>query len=183
MIESPLAEIFYKEFVDKDRIKMFYNGAVTHNITDAFTSQLEFEFENYKYHKIVKKRVFNIMVETLQNISKHSAINSKKHNTGYGTFVLYNDKKEFVILSANMITEKQMKLLEKNLGSVVNTSRTNLRELYKTKLIKGHISKKGGAGLGFIDIAKRASEKIEYDFIEFKPKQIIFLIKIRVKKF
>ena len=183
MIESPLAEIFYKEFVDKDRIKMFYNGAVTHNITDAFTSQLEFEFETYNYNKIVKKRVFNIMVEVLQNISKHSAINSKNHNTGYGTFALYNDKKEFVILSANIVNNKQKNILDKDLSVISNTNRIELRELYKNKLIKGRISKKGGAGLGFIDISKRASEKIEFDFIEFKPKQIIFLIKIRVKKF
>lgn len=183
MIESSLAEIFYKEFVDKDRIKLFYNGAVTHNITDAFTSQLEFEFKNFNYNKAVKKRVFNIMVEILQNISKHSAINSKNNNTGYGTFALYNDKKEFVILSANVVNKKQKDILEKNLNGIVGLPRTELRNLYKKQLVQGRISNKGGAGLGFIDISKRASENIEFDFIEFKPRQVVFLIKIRVKKF
>ncbi len=182
MKEAHLVKIFYHDFVDKDRVMMFYNGAITHNITDAFTMQLEHEFKGLPLVKRVKKRVFNLMVECMQNISRHSVFNNDTHDAGYGTFLVLNEDDSYILVSANLVNKEQERHLSKSLESINTKDRLSLKELYKKQLLEGAMSEKGGAGLGFIDIAKKASEKLEYDFVDYNGKYKIFLLKVIVSK-
>jgi len=48
--------------------------------------------------------------------------------------------------------------------------------LYKQQIKEGKLSEKGGAGLGFIDIAKKSGNKIEYQFKELTDDRFFFIV-------
>ncbi len=62
---------FHKMMVDK-RLTLAYEGEVTQEITKAFTSMTEKNLEKIEEDGKIKKKVYHVMVECLQNIYKHS---------------------------------------------------------------------------------------------------------------
>ncbi len=59
-------------------------------------------------------------------------------------------------------------------------SKEELRALYKEQLRGDPEEGSKGAGLGFMEIARRASKPIEFDFIDFDDKHAFFTLKASV---
>jgi hypothetical protein len=54
--------------------------------------------------------------------------------------------------------------LRSKIDHVNKRDREELKELYKSTITNGEFSPKGGAGLGFIEMAKTTGNKLEYSF-------------------
>jgi hypothetical protein len=66
-----------------NEINLVYEGEVTQEITKTFTSLTEKSLSKNAESNTVQKKVFNVMVECLQNISKHAdSLSEKKKNEG-----------------------------------------------------------------------------------------------------
>ena len=63
---------FYK-IMKESAVTFAYEGEITHEITKAFSSLAESHIALSNESNALQKRVFHVMVESLQNISKHSA--------------------------------------------------------------------------------------------------------------
>ena len=59
-------------------------------------------------------------------------------------------------------------------------SKEELKEFYKKTLNNGQMSKKGGGGLGMIDIARKTGEKLDYNFLEIDNKVSFFTLNIKI---
>jgi hypothetical protein len=46
----------------------------------------------------------------------------------------------------------------------------------------GRMSEKGGAGLGFIDIARKSGNKLDYEFKDINGKSTFFIINTKVSR-
>ena len=66
---------FHNMMVDK-KITLAYEGEVTQEITKAFTSMTERNLEKVEENGKIKKKVYHVMVECLQNISKQHHMNT-----------------------------------------------------------------------------------------------------------
>jgi len=51
-----------------------------------------------------------------------------------------------------------------------------LKQLYKQQMREGRLSDKGGAGLGFIDIARKTGEKLIFSFLEIDDINSFFVL-------
>jgi len=71
------------------------------------------------------------------------------------------------------------------LERVNNLSKEELNQLYKQKIKEGRLSEKGGAGLGFIDIARKTGQKLVYSFLKIDEEKSFFVLTttiLRVKE-
>ena len=68
-----------------------------------------------------------------------------------------------------------MNFLRTRIDNVNNQDREELKDLYKTTITNGEFTAQGGAGLGFIEMAKTAGNKLEYTF-EGLSKEVILSI-------
>ena len=57
-----------------------------------------------------------------------------------------------------------------------------LKELYKTTITNGEFSPKGGAGLGFIEMAKTTGSKLEYNFESLSKEYTLYTLRISMNK-
>ncbi len=62
---------FYED-LNRGNIIIVHHGMVNQELVRAFLSLAREKFRNTGDKKVVKKRVFNIMVECLQNINRHN---------------------------------------------------------------------------------------------------------------
>jgi len=171
----------------KNNINLAYEGEITHQITKAFTSLTENNMIRDEDYSSVQKKVFHVMVECLQNISKHAdnQFNFVTSKDGRGIFMVSKDEKEYNVTTGNVVKNDKIEELRTMLERVNNLSKEELNQLYKQKIKEGRLSEKGGAGLGFIDIARKTGQKLVYSFLKIDEEKSFFVLTttiLRVKE-
>ena len=63
--------------MQKDDLNYIYRGVFSQSITDGILSLAEANMEKAGESSKIKKRVFTIMVEGLQNITRHQEVDEK----------------------------------------------------------------------------------------------------------
>ncbi len=157
-----------------------FNGNVTSRLNDHTLSLAEDNFSHSDAPLKLKRRVFYVMIECLQNITKHQDTAGFGLNQGQGLFVLRQIDDAYIISSGNVVDNSKVDILRDRLKNVNYQDNDELGALYKKVLYEGSLSPKGGAGLGLIDIARKAGSKLAYDFKAIGVKQSFFYFQTKV---
>ena len=166
-----------------NNISLVYDGEINHNVIRAFTDLTNNELELKEEPNPVKKKVFNVMVESLQNISKHAeCIDYDNQKYGRGILLISESKEAYNVTTGNVIKSQSIKSISENIDIINSKNKEELRELFKTRLSTGRLSEKGGAGLGFIDIAKKSGNKLEYHFEKINEDYFFFILNSQISK-
>lgn len=125
------------------------------------------------------------MVECLQNIVKHAEDLNEKEEGGLrnnAIFLLGKNATEYIVTSGNPVRNSTIDFISGKLDQVNALDKEGLKELYKEVIKKGEISEKGGAGLGFIDMARKSGRKLEYSFEAINDDFAFFSLQITVPR-
>lgn len=170
----------YDEMV-RNGFSLVYLGEFNHQIMKMFTSMTESSMAKNDEEKSVKKKVFHVMVEILQNMTKHSDEYKEEEQIGNGLFIVGRKEDAYSIITANKITKDNIDDLRKSIDHINSLDKEELKNLYKKQMRFGMLSDKGGAGLGLIDIARKTGEKLTYQFLPLDDEYYFFLLQVRVK--
>ncbi len=170
----------HKTMRDQNLI-LVYEGEFTQEITKSVLAMAERNMDSMGEESSVKRKVFNVMVECLQNIVKHGE--GYKVEEGYeynAVFMIGKKGDEYIIASGNPLENGDVNGLKERLDRVNGLDKDGLKQLYKEIIKSTTISEKGGAGLGFVDMARKSGSKLEYDFIEMDDKRSFFTLKTTI---
>jgi hypothetical protein len=168
---------FYRSMKSHE-ITLVYEGEITHQITKAFTSLTESNMTKEEESGTVQRKVFHVMVECLQNISKHADDFSPEDYlfAGRGIFMVSKRETEYTVTTGNAIDNKRIDETRAMLDHINSLDKDELNELYKKQMKEGRLSDKGGAGLGFIDIVRKTGRKLDYHFLPITEQTSFFLL-------
>ncbi len=169
----------------EDKIILSYNGHFKFETIQFLIYKAKKEMDALGTEIAIKKKVVNIMVECLENIHKHSDLleSDDSLDLKYASKFSFEIKdNEYHINSGNVVLNNSIEKLKHKIDQVNQLDRSGLKKLYEQVITKTDISKKGGAGLGIIDIALKSSNKIEYDFEKLNNKYSYYNIHIKVTK-
>ncbi len=171
---------FYSSMRNSNVI-LVYQGEITHQITKAFTSLTENYMKKEQEGNSTQKKVFHVMVECLQNISKHADAMSEM-NAGIGSFLLTRTDDEYFITTGNVVSNEHVGKMKESLEKINSLSHDELKALYKHQIKEGRISNRGGAGLGFIDIAKKTGNKLGFSFEKINDEYSFFILSSTISR-
>lgn len=155
---------FYKG-MKRNHVLMMYEGEFSQDVTKSVLSMTENSFSADNVDETVKKKVYNIMMEALQNICKHEFKHSEQDlPNSESLFMISSTENEFHIVTGNAIQKNIIEIIKGKIDKVNSLDQDGLKLLYKEARLNSTISSVGGAGLGFIDIARKSGNKIEYHF-------------------
>ena len=163
---------FYQTMKNNE-ISLIYEGEITHAITKAFTSLAEQNMEQEDEQGSVQKKVFHVMVEFLQNIGKHAGDGARP---GRGIFMVSKGESEYNVTTGNVIENGKIEGLQKTLEHINSLGKPELKALFKKQIREGRLSDKGGAGLGFIDIAKKTGHPLNFRFLPINEEVSFFML-------
>jgi hypothetical protein len=171
---------YYQHMNNKD-VVLAYKGNVSGDVFNCILELAENKLEKIELRSKVKKKVFNILVEILQNIYHHFD-DMKNDNEEYYSVVFLLSKKEddYFIHTGNHVQVDRVLSLKQKIDNINAMSDFELKEVYRNRLNKGDISEKGGAGLGIIDIVRRSGEKLEYEFKSVNKSYSFFSLQVKV---
>jgi hypothetical protein len=168
-----------------------YCGYVTEpvltGVGDAVRQKLAFEDMDTK----TARSVFAVFVEQMQNIIRYSAEkdghapSSESSAAGptelrYGIITIGRDGGEFVVRAGNLVEKGDVKRLRGKLENIRKADKEELKAMYKETLRSGPEEGNKGAGIGLIEIARRASKPIEFDFVEADDRFAFFALEAEI---
>ena len=134
----------------------------------------------------LKKKVFNVLVECLQNLYHHIDSNDDQDRNftrieaKSALFMIAKKDNHFVIRTGNYIDNESAAELEKRLDTINGMDKDELKKYYQEVLNNGALSEKGTAGLGMIDIARKSGNKLEYQFLPINEQNSFFCLNIKI---
>ena len=154
--------------MNQENLGYIYRGKFNQEITDNILKLTETNLQRQEGQSKVKKRIYSIMVEGLQNITRHQddANDVEKIEESFGIFVIQKVDNLYFITTGNIVDDDAIPHLKALIEKINGLSKEELKAYYKQVLSDGSLSDKGGAGLGLIDMARKSGNKLFYNFRE-----------------
>ena len=160
----------------ENHIFMIYQGDISMNTIMPILSMVEKSLATHDVEMTTSKKVFIVLLEFLQNMSKHGLSVDNKQE---GLLLIGERDGQYLIGGSNYIDNEEKKRLEERLSKYVPMDKDGLNEAYKNILRKGDPDNTKGAGLGLIEISRRSSKQCEYNFQEFND-HVIFNMLLQI---
>lgn len=172
--------------MERNNILLSFKGEITSDLLTSILQIMENKMDNMQEEPKMKKKVYNVLVECLQNLYHHLddcadvvGINEKVRSA---IFMIGKLENKYSIFTGNYILNENIHGLKSRLDEVNSLTKEELKEYYKKVLNNGEMSLKGGGGLGMIDIARKTGEKLEYNFLDIDNKVSFFTLNIKVSQ-
>jgi len=161
-----------------------HKGAISAELITRVLEQVENELDIRNEKSKTRKKVYNVMVEALQNLFHHTEnapenINLGENEKKFAIFVLKKETTgDYSFTSGNFVFEHRVKFLKDRLDQINYLTSKELKLLYQLILNNEEYSDKGGGGLGLVDIAKRTGHEYGYSFHKQYNGHSFFCLKI-----
>ncbi|MBN1158142.1 MAG: SiaB family protein kinase [Bacteroidales bacterium] len=174
---------YYSE-LSKGDVILAYKGTISSELINDILEAVEKRLDEANEDSSIKKRIYNILVESLQNLFHHI----EEYHQGieedldpkFGVLVIERENGMYKVTTGNFISSKRIKFLKEKIDKINSLTRDELKDMYKFILNHQKLSLKGGGGLGLVDIARKSGKKLEYVFYGYNENYSFFNLTIKV---
>jgi hypothetical protein len=160
---------------------IFHQGDFSFDTIGLLLNKLKEEADMKNFAISHYKRLLIITIEMLENVIKYNDKYSDyqaKEKDHLPFFSIEMTDEQFVISAGNPILNSDISPLKDKIEVINSLDKEQLRELFRQTLVNGEFSKKGGAGLGLMEIAKTADSKITYSFTDINDKYSFYWLRV-----
>lgn len=160
-------------------IFLSYVGIVSQNLISSMTEILEKEIEETNIDLTMSTNIFTTFIELSQNIMNYGK-DKKNEFEPKGIVLVGCEDDKYYVLSRNLIDKKDKEVIQSRLDKISKQTNEEIRKEYKLLRKNGAQKHKKGAGIGFLEVAKRC-ESIEYLFHEASENKYHFTFKANIR--
>lgn len=129
----------------------------------------------------VAKKVYYLLVEGLQNITRHQPKTDDNDPYSGGFFLIQRKPEAYSITYGNTVMGETKDQLIARLEDISSKEPSELKEHYMDLLNNSGFSTKGGAGLGLVDMARKSSGLMHYDFKQTGDNEFFYYLNINIE--
>ncbi len=155
---------------------MAYNGQVSDELMVTLADLLKNRMKAMDDKKRTRT-VFSIFMEGMQNLVWHS---SGDDVAASGMVCISHQNEEISVVCGNRVHRDNAAKLEETLKELQSADKETIRQLYREGMSKSIDHDGPGAGLGLIEIARRASHPISFAFIDVDDAYVDFFLAARI---
>jgi len=171
----------FKSKLDQQGSVLTYCGAVSESMLAALGETLKQKMSATHTDMGLAKRVFSIFIELVQNIIRYSDARDEADPPGaapVGGFIMVGiEKGHYFVVCGNSVQNNKVDRLRARLEHLATLDREQIRQYYREKLREPPDEGSLGATIGLIEIARRSSLPIEYDFSPNDAETSFFCLK------
>jgi len=168
---------YYSE-LSGDNVLIAYKGNVSSELISNVLEAVETRMEDFSEDSKIRKKVYNVLVESLQNLYHHieelPPEMQKDFDQKFGILVVSKVDGQYKISTGNFIEEANIPELKNKIDKINSMNKDELKDMYKFILNHQRLSDKGGGGLGLVDIARKTGNKLDYKFNRYNDEYFFF---------
>lgn len=174
------------EYFKDHELVFWYNGPVSQILVVEIGNIIKKTIVESSDKKVIN-RIFSILVEQMQNIIKYSITEThgmdgkNKYVLRSGLIAVGIEKDFYTVISGNAVRNTDIPYISERLDRIISMSKDDQKEYYKEMRRKEPDERSLGAGLGFIEMARKASRPLEYRFTAIDANFSFFALKALVK--
>jgi uncharacterized protein DUF6272 len=158
-----------------------YQGPLSFSTIDWLLSEFKVAAQDHDLPFKTYKKMISVMIEALENISKYSDQFQCNGETSSGFLPSCDISCSDSLIemeTKNPVKKKDVNPLRQKIDKVNEHDYAALKELYKATISNGEFTAKGGAGLGFIEMAKTTGNKLEYTFDKLSQNYLLYTFRV-----
>ena len=172
--------------LERNRVLLSFKGGLNPELISVILGLVERKLGSMETDQRARKRVFNVVVECLQNLYHHNGQKATPEEAAavprepQGVVMIAHTATGYSVLTGNFMAGSDVDQLKSHLERINALTPDDLRDWYRAKLADGQYSSAGGGGLGMIDIARRSGGKLEYGFVPYDKDNAFFSLNVNV---
>ncbi len=154
---------------------MAYNGVVSDDLMVTLADILKQRMEGLDDTKR-SRTVFSVFMEGMQNLIWHGRTGAGAN----GMVCISEHDGEIAIVCGNRIQRDASVKLKETLEQLQGADKETIRQLYREGMSKSNEHEGPGAGLGLLEIARRATHPISFAFTDIDDGHVDFFLSARI---
>jgi len=160
-----------------------FNGFISEGILFALGDALKKKMSLDETNISTMKRVFSVFVEQAQNIIRYSAdtlaeAGQEVNRISSGVITVGSEDGRFWVVCGNVMRREDAIPLKARLEKIRGLDPAGIKAYYLEKIKDTADPASLGASLGLIEIARRASEPIQFDFLDIDDLNTFYCMKV-----
>lgn len=159
-------------------VLMAFKGNISSELISNVLEKVESRMDDYNENSKIRKKVYNVLVESLQNLYHHIEVLPEdmrgEYGSKFGMLVVSRESDKYKISTGNFITHEKVDVLKNKIDKINSMGKEELKDMYKFILNHQRLSEKGGGGLGLVDIARKTGNKLDYTFEKYNDTYYFF---------
>ena len=180
----------YSKMLEDNNIQVIYSGPIWTNGIDGLAEMMIKRLEFDDLPLTSSQAVFSIFIEQINNMMMYSAEKDIKNDEegkpieiSKGVFILGIQGTTYFIQSGNLVTKYSAGILKERIDHLNTLDKKELRKYHRERLkAENDNPESQGAGIGLIEIARRSSSAIEYEFLPYDDERQYFTMYITVNQ-
>jgi hypothetical protein len=172
---------FYRE-MESANIRLAFKGALSQEILTELSAILKKQLQHNPEWQIL----FGMFVEMAQNILNYSAEKStasmETEESGMGVITISETDTEYSISSGNAVSQETGERLAALCQMLNQMDKDELKRMYQQRLRSEPPEGSKGAGVGLIDMARKADFPLEYYLQQYKQQMYFFILNVKLDK-
>lgn len=161
--------------MQKSGVIMAYNGMVSDELMVTLADILKSRLDGQDDAKR-SRTVFSVFMEGMQNLIWHGRTGEHAN----GMVCISEHDAEITIVCGNRLARSDSLKLKETLEQLQGADKDTIRQLYREGMSRSGEHEGPGAGLGLLEIARRASHPISFAFTEVDSGQVDFFLAARI---
>jgi hypothetical protein len=159
----------FSDFVAQRRIVFYYYGYFSQTIISAMADTVKLSMKQADTTPTAKRKLFSCFVEMAQNIIHYSSesltqATRDEAEIRQGAVCIGQAGERFYLLCSNRVAAHDVAPLREKLEPLKTMTLEEIKRAYQDTLRAEQPEGSKGAGLGFLTVARDASEPLEFEF-------------------
>lgn len=170
-----------KEQLREAGILISFTGSFSHSIIEELGTAVKKYLESAESQKTAMMDVFSVYIEAAQNVRNYSERNGDgPAGSDASIVVIARSNSHYRIYAGNVVEAGDTAALASRLDELAGLDKAGLKNAYKEQLRKERPPGGQGAGLGLIEMARRASKPLEYSFTPLHDGRAYFSLSVEI---
>jgi hypothetical protein len=159
---APSLDIFaLRETFNRERIMLCFNGPITATLIEEIGTALRKHMEGLEESPSAVSDVFSVYIEMTQNIRRYTQSRPALAMETASVFVSRDEDGRYVVSAGNVLEAADGEALLQRVEPLARLDKDGLKAAFKTQLRQPREALDGSAGLGLIDMARKASAPLQ----------------------
>jgi len=175
--ENPIDLLAIRDIFNRQNIMLCFNGPVTAPLIEEIGTALRNHMQGLAESPSAVSDVFSVYIEMAQNIRRYAQAQGFENEAS--TILISRDAAgHYVISASNIVLRDDGCALGERIGQLFHLDKEGLKAAFKTQLRQPRSALTGSAGLGLIDMARKASAPLQHTLQMLDNGRALFSLRV-----
>jgi hypothetical protein len=164
----------------ENSVNMIWCGHISPDVGKEVLSFTETKLSENDVESDVRRRVFSILVELLDNVARYSPGKEAEKQFGMPVAMIKLSEKSGSLTTGNLILNEQVSHLKEKIDIINKYDKAGLKDFFTRSLSGQTIYSDSTGNMGLIDMARKSGSHLDYQFEKVNELYSYYIITVKV---